>query len=45
MESTESPMVYVEQVIGKIVAPLHDELVYPGVEHSEGGYYCSPDPG
>jgi hypothetical protein len=39
-ESVESPVVYTKLV----VALLQDELVYPGVEHSEDGCYCSPAP-
>jgi hypothetical protein len=35
-------VVYTEQVVGMIVALLQDELVYPGVAHSEDGCYCSP---
>jgi hypothetical protein len=38
-------VVYAEQVVGRTVALLLDELVYPGVEHSEDGCYCSPIPG
>ena len=40
-----SPVVSAEQVIGRTVALPQDELVYPGVEHSDGGCYYSPDPG
>jgi hypothetical protein len=39
-----SPVVYAEQVAGEAVALLQDKLVYPRVEHSEGRFYCSPDP-
>jgi hypothetical protein len=38
-------VVYTKQVVGRTDALLQDELVYPGVEHREGGSYCSPDPG
>ena len=38
VEFVESPVVYTEQD----VALLQDELVYPGVEHSEDGCCCSP---
>jgi hypothetical protein len=38
-------MVSAEQVVGRTVALLQDELVYPGMEHSEGGCYCSLVPG
>jgi hypothetical protein len=34
-----------EQVVDRTVALLQDELVYPRVEHSEDGCYCSPIPG
>jgi hypothetical protein len=37
-------MVYTEQVVGRTAALLLGELVYPGVEHSEDGSYCSPAP-
>jgi hypothetical protein len=43
-ESAESPVVYAEQVVGRTVALLQDELVYPGVEHSEARCYYSPVP-
>jgi hypothetical protein len=35
-------MVSTEQVVGRTVALLQDELVYPGVEHSEGVCNWSP---
>jgi hypothetical protein len=38
VESVGSLVVYTELV----VALLQDELVYPGVEYSEDGCYCSP---
>jgi hypothetical protein len=38
-------MVYNEQIVGRTVALFQDELVYPGVEHSEDGCYYSPNPG
>jgi hypothetical protein len=34
-----------EQVAVETVALLQNELVYPKVEHNEGGCYCSPNPG
>jgi hypothetical protein len=43
-DSTESPMVYTEQVVGRSVVLLQNELAYPRVEHSEDGCYCSPAP-
>jgi hypothetical protein len=44
-EPAVSPVVSAEQVAVETVALLQDELLYPGVEHSEGGCYYSPDPG
>jgi hypothetical protein len=44
-EFAVSHVVSIEQITGRTVAHLQDELVYPGVEHSEGGRYCSPVPG
>jgi hypothetical protein len=34
-------VVSIEQFFGRTVALLQDELVYPGVEHSEGRCYLS----
>jgi hypothetical protein len=39
--SVESLVKHTE--IGTVL--LQDELVYPGVEHSEGEYCCYPGPG
>jgi hypothetical protein len=38
-------VVYTEQVVGRTVALLQDELVYPVVEHSKDGCNFSLDPG
>jgi hypothetical protein len=38
-------VVSAEQVVGRTVSLRQEELVYPRVENSEGGCYCSHDPG